>query len=107
MTNFPVGNINKQLDLSGLEDIFYSIGDTTQSAVYQGSNPEYKGTIYPIDANGNIIYPITWNSEILHGYSNNDLIKTENNAYPLIYWNNNEKIYAFYMLLSSKAYCCP
>ena len=35
-------------------DYFYSVGDNVQSAEYHGNNPEYDGTVYPIDSNGNI-----------------------------------------------------
>jgi len=81
-------------------DYFYSVGDNVQSAEYHGNNPEYDGTVYPIDSNGNIIYPITWESKVLNGYSNNDFIKEGKTAYPLIYWNNNQKMYAYYLLSS-------
>lgn len=79
---------------------FFSIGATVESAEYQGNNIDYKNTIYPIDVNGNIIYPITWDNQIINGYSNNDLIKVGDAAYPLIYWNNNQKMYAYYLLSS-------
>lgn len=84
----------------GLDDIdvFYSMGDNVQSAKYRGINPEYADTVYPIDTNGNIMYPITWNSRIINGYSNNDLIKVNDTVYPLAYWNNNQKVYLFYLL---------
>ena len=85
---------------SGLIDYFYSVGNNVQSAEYQGNNAEFDGTIYPIDSNGNIIYPITWESKVINGYSNNDLIKEGSTGYPLIYWNNNQKMYAYYLLSS-------
>lgn len=81
-------------------EYFYSVGDNVQSAEYHGNNAEFDGTIYPIDSNGNIIYPITWESKIINGYSNNDLIKEGSTGYPLIYWNNNQKMYAYYLLSS-------
>lgn len=84
---------------SGVE-LFYSTGENVQSAVYQGDNIDYLGTVYPIDINGNIIYPITWNSGVIKGYSNNDLVKDGDTTYPLIYWNNNQKMYSFYLLSS-------
>jgi hypothetical protein len=86
--------------VTNLCDIFYSLGDEVQSAAYQGGNSEFANTVYPIDINGNIIYPITWNSEVINGYSNNDLIKEDDTAYPLIYWNNNQKMYSYYLLSS-------
>lgn len=84
---------------SGVE-VFYSTGENVQSAVYQGNNIDYFDTVYPIDVNGNIIYPITWNSEVIKGYSNNDLIREGDTAYPLIYWNNNQEMYSYYLLSS-------
>lgn len=95
-TNYPQERYFKNNNL----ELFYSVGDNVQSAEYQGENPEYFGTVYPIDVNGNIIYPITWNSQIINGYSNNDLVKEGNTAYPLIYWNNNQKMYSYYLLSS-------
>lgn len=87
--------------LSSYGDIqsYFTIGDTAQAAVYNGSDPEYEGTLYPIDPNGNVVLPISQNAEIIKGYSNNDLVKEGNTAYPLMYWNNNQKTYS-YMLLS-------
>lgn len=79
--------------------LFYSIGDTEQSAIYQGTDPQFFNTIYPIDPNGNVVLPISINTQLVKGYSNNDLVKEGNTVYPLMYWNNNQKIYA-YMLLS-------
>lgn len=78
---------------------YCSVGDTAQSAEYKGNDLQYQGTIYPIDPNGNVVLPISSNAQLIKGYSNNDLVKEGNTVYPLLYWNNNQKIYA-YMLLS-------
>ncbi len=79
---------------------YFTVGDTTQSAQYKGTDPEYVDTLYPIDPNGNVVLPISQNAEVIGGYSNNDLVKEGNTVYPLMYWNNNQKTYS-YMLLSS------
>ena len=105
MTDYPKSVNNENVggsyasDYYGV-DFYYSLGDNVQSAEYQGKNTEFSGTMYPIDTNGNAIYPITWDSQIINGYSNNDLIKIGDTAYPLIYWNNNQKMYAYYLLSS-------
>ena len=77
---------------------YYTVGDTAQSAEYQGNDPQYYGTTYPIDPNGNVILPVSIGSQIIKGYSNNDMVKEGNTAYPMIYWNNNQKVYAYYLL---------
>jgi len=77
---------------------YYTVGDTTQSAEYQGIDPQYYGTTYPIDPNGNVILPVSMGTQIIKGYSNNDMVKEGNTAYPMIYWNNNQKVYAYYLL---------
>lgn len=81
-------------------DTYLSIGDSVMSAEYNGINPEYVGTKYSIDANGNVILPITASSKIIKGYSNNDLIDTGSSVYPLIYYNNTGKLYSYYLLSS-------
>lgn len=79
---------------------YCSYGNNVQAAEYNGDDSAYFGTIYPIDTNGNTILPISLSSKIISGYSNNDLIVDENTAYPLIYYNNNQKIYGYYLLAS-------
>ena len=104
MSYFPnVGDKSASGIFAG--DFYASIGDSVQSAAYVYSsfgkvNPRLVGTTYPIDVNGNIILPYSLNSKIINGYSNNDMIKINNTAYPLMYYNNNQKIYS-YQLLSS------
>lgn len=103
LTDFPV---SKKIEWSELfldheETIqkYCSQGDTVQSAKYCGKDPQYKGTIYPIDPNGNVVLPISQNAQLIKGYSNNDLVKEGNTVYPLMYYNNTQKTYT-YMLLS-------
>lgn len=78
---------------------FYcSRGNTAQSAKYIGTEPQYFGTLYPIDANGNVVLPVSINVEIIRGYSNNDMVKDGNSVYPLMYYNNNQKTYTYFLL---------
>lgn len=78
---------------------FYcSRGATVQSAKYIGKEPQYFGTIYPIDANGNVVLPVSANAKIIHGYSNNDMVKEGSSVYPLMYYNNNMKTYTYFLL---------
>ena len=79
---------------------YLSIGDSVMSAEYNGTNPEYDGTKYSIDANANVILPFSASSKIIKGYSNNDLIDTGSSVYPLIYYNNTNKLYSYYLLSS-------
>ena len=79
-------------------DIFYSMGDQVSSAAYKGTNVSYRNTVYPIITTNNILYPITWNTNIIRGYSNNDMITDYDTTYPLIYWSSNQKVYAYYAL---------
>jgi len=81
-----------------LFQLYMSMGNTVQSAEYYGSDSLYKGTFYPIDANGNPIMPISSNAELIKGYSNNDLVKEGSTVYPLMYFDNNTKIYAYQLL---------
>ena len=79
---------------------YCSIGDSVQSANYIGKDSAYFGTVYAIDANGNIMLPTSLNAEVLSGYSNNDLVREGNSIYPLIYSNNNTKTYSYFLLSS-------
>lgn len=108
LENFPDGGeieMYQEGYYFGLSDEFSciqnycSIGDTVQSAEYFGKDTQYQGTIYPIDPNGNVILPVSQSAELIRGYSNNDLVKEGSTVYPLMYYNNNQKIYT-YMLLS-------
>ena len=78
---------------------YYTTGDTVQSAKYVGHVGIYQNTIYPIDPNGNVVLPMSFGSQLIKGYSNNDLVKEGNTVYPLMYYNNTQKTYT-YMLLS-------
>ena len=104
MTCFPgtVANWSYTNDSNSLKNIqnYLSIGDAVQSAEYVGKDPQFIGTTYPIDPNGNIILPFSLNSKIITGYSNNDMIKINDTAYPLMYYNTNQKIFAYHLLSS-------
>jgi len=76
---------------------YCSTGNTVQSAIYFGRDPSYYGTPYAVSENGNAIMPVSLNAKIIPGYSNNDLIKEGNVVFPLMYWNNNQKLYAYYI----------
>lgn len=77
---------------------YYTVGNTAQSAKYQGEDPQYYDTLYPIDPNGNIVLPVSQNAQIIKGYSNNDMVKEGDTVYPLMYWNNNQKTYSYFLL---------
>lgn len=82
------------------DDVQYylTIDDTAQSATYVGKDPEYYNALYPIDPNGNIVIPISVNAEIVDGYSNNDMVREGSIVFPLMYWNNNQKTYTYFLL---------
>ncbi|MCQ2247701.1 MAG: hypothetical protein MJZ50_01700 [Treponema sp.] len=78
---------------------FYcSTGSTVQSAKYVGNDPQFYGTTYAIDSNSNVIIPVSQKGEIVSGYSNNDLVIENHTTYPLMYWNNNQKTYSYFLL---------
>lgn len=79
---------------------YCSAGDTVMSATYFGSDSTYANTNYPIDSNSNIVLPVSLNSEVIKGYSNNDMVREGDVTFPLMYWNNNQKTYTYYLLAS-------
>lgn len=79
---------------------YFSKGDNVQSAKYYGNDPLYFDTIYASDSNGNVLLPVANNAQIIHGYSNNDLVKEGNTVYPLMYYNNNQKTYSYFLISS-------
>ena len=79
---------------------YLDYGNTTLSPVYIGSNGLYAGATYPISTSGNALIPIGLSSKLISGFTNNDLIQNNKTVYPAFYWNNNIKIYGFYMLSS-------
>lgn len=99
LENFPEKGDPIKMESGPCVQNYCSIGDTVQSAKYFGKDPQYIGTIYPIDPNGNVVLPVSQNAELIKGYSNNDLVKEGNIVYPLMYYNNTQKTYT-YMLLS-------
>lgn len=100
LENFPdVDSGTIKMESRNCVQNYCSVGDTVQSAKYIGKEPQYFGTVYPIDPNGNVVLPISQTARLIRGYSNNDLVKEGNTVYPLMYYNNNQKTYT-YMLLS-------
>ena len=80
--------------------LYLDYGNTILSPKYVGSNSLYSGALYPVNSDGNAIIPIGLNSQLITGYTNNDMIKNGKSVYPAFYWNNNIKIYGFYALSS-------
>lgn len=80
--------------------IYLDYGNSVLSPKYVGSNSLYSGALYPVNSDGNAIIPIGLNSQLITGYTNNDMIKNGKSVYPAFYWNNNIKIYGFYALSS-------
>ena len=79
---------------------YFDYGNTVLSPKYVGSNSLYSRALYPVNSDGNAIIPIGLNSQLITGYTNNDMIKNGKSVYPAFYWNNNIKIYGFYALSS-------
>ena len=81
-------------------DIFASFGNQVLTAEYVGELSYLSGTVYPINADDNIVLPISYDSTLIKGYANNDLIKNtiSNHTYPLVYSNLSTPIYAYYQM---------
>jgi hypothetical protein len=77
---------------------YCTVSSTVQSAEYNGEDNKYEGTYYPIQSSNNIILPYNLSSEVISGYTNNDMIFSSGTAYPLIYYNNTQKIYSYFLL---------
>lgn len=79
---------------------FFSYGDQVRTAAYYGEYDNFQGINYPIDTNGNVILPISIDSNVIDGYMNNNMVTNtmSGNSYPLIYYNNNNYIYAYFFL---------
>jgi hypothetical protein len=79
---------------------FFSYGDQVRTATYYGEYDIFQNINYPIDTNGNAILPISIDSAIINGYMNNSMVtnKISGNSYPLIYYNNNRYVYAYFFL---------
>lgn len=90
----PINDSNKDTDIQ----LYCTLGLTVQTATYVGTDSRYYGTVISIDSNGNLPLPIPFGSEVIPGYSNNDLVSVDGTVYPLIYYNNNQKINGFYLL---------
>ena len=93
----PLGTLVLPDNVPDNVQYFCSTGDEVMSAVYFGREPQYFGAIASDDATGNTILPLSVNAEIIPGYSNNDLVKEGTTVYPLMYFNNNQKTYTYYL----------
>lgn len=80
--------------------LYCTVGDQAQSAEYVGGDSRFIGTTLAIDSSGNVILPVSSNGKIISGYSNNDLVRENDTTYPLMYWNNSQKIYGYFLLSS-------
>lgn len=100
VSNFPKSNpsaVNYPDVPKGVQ-FYCTIGDQAMSAEYVGGDSRFIGTTLAIDSSGNVILPVSSNGKIISGYSNNDLVRENGTTYPLMYWNNNQKIYAYFLL---------
>lgn len=97
-SNFPADVIMSYPEVPSSVQYYCSRGSSVRSATYVGTDSQFFDTTYAIDTNNNIILPISMNAKILPGYSNNDLVREDNVTYPLIYYNGNQKIYAYFLL---------
>lgn len=77
---------------------YFTMGNNVRSAKYKGNTADFSGTYYSIDANGNALIPISLNTDIIGGYSNNSMVLTNNKVYPLTYNNVNTRIFNYYLL---------
>ena len=79
---------------------FFSYGDQVRTAKYYGKYDTFNDINYPIDTNGNTILPISIDSILIDGYMNNNMVTNSisGNSYPIIYYNNNKFVYAYFFL---------
>ena len=98
VSNFPRSiSVNYPEVPKGVQ-FYCTIGDQAMSAEYAGSDAKYLGTTLAIDSSGNVILPVSSGGKIISGYSNDDLVRENGTTYPLMYWNNSQKIYAYFLL---------
>lgn len=97
-SNFPADVKISYPEVPSSVQYYCSRGSSVRSATYVGTDSQFFDTTYAIDTNNNIILPISMNAKILPGYSNNDLVREDDVTYPLIYYNGNQKIYAYFLL---------
>ena len=99
VSNFPKSTsaVNYPEVPKGVQ-FYCTIGNQAQSAEYVGGDSRFIGTTLAIDSSGNVILPVSSNGKIISGYSNNDLVRENDTSYPLMYWNNSQKMYAYFLL---------
>ena len=100
VSNFPKSTSSavNYPDVPKGAQFYCTIGDQAMSAEYVGGDSRFTGTTLAIDSSGNVILPVSSNGKIISGYSNNDLVRENGTSYPLMYWNNSQKIYAYFLL---------
>ena len=99
VSNFPksTSSVNYPYVPKGAQ-FYCTIGNQAMSAEYVGGDSRFIGTTLAIDSSGNVILPVSSNGKIISGYSNNDLVRENGTSYPLMYWNNSQKMYAYFLL---------
>ena len=100
VSNFPKSTssaVNYPIIPKGAQ-FYCTVGAQAMSAEYVGGDSRFIGTTLAIDSSGNVMLPVSSNGKIISGYSNNDLVRENDTSYPLMYWNNNQKIYAYFLL---------
>lgn len=98
VSNFPKSISVNYPEVPQGAQFYCTIGDQAMSAEYVGRDAKYLGTTLAIDSSGNVILPVSSSGKIVSGYSNNDLVRENGASYPLMYWNNSQKIYAYFLL---------
>ena len=99
VSNFPKSTsaVNYPIVPKGAQ-FYCTVGNQAQSAEYVGSDSRFNGTTLAIYSSGNVMLPVSSNGKIISGYSNNDLVRENDTTYPLMYWNNSQKMYAYFLL---------
>lgn len=100
VSNFPKSTssaVNYPIVPKGAQ-FYCTVGDQAMSAEYVGGDSRFIGTTLAIDSSGNVMLPVSSNGKIISGYSNNDLVRENGTSYPLMYWNNSQKMYAYFLL---------
>ena len=99
VSNFPksTSDVNYPEVPKGAQ-FYCTVGAQAMSAEYVGGDSRFIGTTLAIDSSGNVILPVSSNGKIISGYSNNDLVRENGTSYPLMYWNNGQKMYAYFLL---------
>ena len=98
VSNFPQSSVVNYPEVPEGVQFYCTVDNQATSAKYVGKDSRYFGTTLAIDSTGNVILPVSTNGKIISGYSNNDLVKENSTVYPLMYWNNNQKTYTYFLL---------